>query len=71
VFTLLGTYLYSVGTVRDLRISFILMTIGNILWLSWAYNNGVYSMIVTSIVFGFFNTKAYYTWKKYDYTTAL
>ena len=67
IFTTLGTYLYSLGKVSQLRIGFILLTVGNLLWLIWAFNNNIYSMIVTSLMFGTLNIKAYYKWKKYDY----
>jgi hypothetical protein len=62
-FTLIGTYLYSVGTIRELEAGFVVLTIGNVLWLLWALQNHITSMVVSSILFGILNVKAYYKWK--------
>ena len=61
-FTILGTYMQSRGKHRWLVYSFVVCLVGNVLWGVFAYLHGIWSMIVTGVVFGTLNIVAFVNW---------
>ncbi len=64
VFTIFGTWLQSEGKVRSLTYSFIALFIGNLFWGWFGLANKIWGLVLTSIAFGFLNTRAFLIWRK-------
>jgi len=62
-FTLSGTFMQTRASVSILKWSFIVLTIGNLLWLAFALHNNIYSMVITGVMFGAMNVVAFIRWR--------
>jgi len=51
------------ASVSILKWSFIVLTIGNLLWLAFALHNNIYSMVITGVMFGAMNVVAFIRWR--------
>ena len=63
-FTLTGTAMQTRTNTKILAASFAVLFIGNILWMTFAILNDIYSMVVTGVLFGTMNAVALYRWRR-------